>query len=109
MSLRNHRKYQKQNYRQTKSTQRIVIQQRMESTNKILIQLYESLMRSVIDYPCFISVSCKRGIMDKLEILQNHALRIVLKKRQVDHVTIDSLREEANVSTIEKRIQKLLL
>ena len=66
-------------------------------------------MRSVIEYPCFISGSCNKGIMDKLEILQNHALRIVLKKRQIDHVTIESLREEANVSAIEKRHQKLLL
>ena len=44
-----------------------------------------------------------------MEILQNHALRIILKKRQIDHVSVESLREDAKVQSIERRLQTLLM
>ena len=76
----------------------------------ILIQLFKSLIRSVLEYSCFpFPASCNKGLMDKMEILQNHSLRIIIKKRQIDHIPIESLRLEAKVATIEKRLQTLLL
>ena len=69
-----------------------------------LIQLYKSLIRSVIEYSSFIIDSISKSFLKKLEAIQNNTLRIIFKKKW-DEMKTDELRERANVSTIEDRLR----
>jgi hypothetical protein len=74
----------------------------------ILIKMYKVLVRSVIDYANVIAPVVSVSVMEDLEVLQNNALRIILKKRLLDKVPIIKLREMANVGSIKDRLNRLL-
>ena len=56
-----------------------------------------------IDYASFMLNSCNLGCKKDLQILQNNALRIYVRYKMVDHVTIDRLHAEANLQRLEQR------
>jgi hypothetical protein len=73
-----------------------------------LINMFKVLLRSVLDYSSVISAACSKKTKESLEVAQNNALRIIFKKSPMDHVSIDTLRGWANVSSIEERHSALL-
>ena len=75
----------------------------------ILVQLYKSLLRSVIDYSSFIIAGLNKDLRDKLEVFQNEALRTIFKIKKIDKVHITTLRERAKVDSIETRLKNLLI
>ena len=74
----------------------------------ILIRIYKSLVRSVLDYASVTSIACNVDVRAKFETLQNDALRIIFKKSVMDHVKIEDLRKWANVTSIYDRHHELL-
>ena len=77
--------------------------------NHILVQLYKSLLRSVIEYSSFMIVSLNKNLLRKLEVLQNNALRIIFKVKLIDKVSIEILRNKAKINSVEARMKELLL
>ena len=73
--------------------------------------VYKQAILPFIDYAGFILYACNIGCKKDLQILQNNALRICLRYRMVDHVTIERLHNEANLQSLEQRriIQTLKL
>jgi hypothetical protein len=74
----------------------------------ILVRIYKSLIRSVMDYASVISIACNKEVVKALEIIQNDSLRVIFKKTIMDHVQIEDLREWAGVESIKDRHQSLL-
>ena len=74
----------------------------------ILVQVYKSLVRSVLDYASVTSIACNVNVLNDYEVVQNDALRIIFKKSVMDHVKIEDLRKWARVSSIESRHSELL-
>jgi hypothetical protein len=75
---------------------------------QLLIKMYKILIRSVLDYACVSLAGLTSDLRRSFEIIQNNALRIILKISLSDEVLIIRLRELANVSSIEERHAMLL-
>ena len=65
--------------------------------------VYKQAILPFLDYAGFILISCGKGQKKDIQILQNNALRMCLRYRIVDHVTIDQLHREANLQSLEQR------
>ena len=74
----------------------------------ILVRIYKSLVRSVLDYASVTAIACNVDVRKDFEVLQNDALRIIFKKNVMDHVKVDKLRKWANVDSIHNRHKDLL-
>jgi hypothetical protein len=74
----------------------------------VLIKVYMSLIRSVLDYCCVTSGACNNDVVNKFEQIQNSALRIIFKVSLIDHVRVDKLRNRAGVTSISLRHSELL-
>lgn len=74
----------------------------------ILVNVYKSLIRSVLDYASVTSVACSQKIKDDFEVIQNNSLRIIFKISIFDYISVEELRERANVTSINQRHENLL-
>ena len=63
-----------------------------------LIQIFKSLIRSVIDYASVTLSGLSQSSRNGLEVIQNNALRTIIKKRLSDRVPVECLRELAGIS-----------
>jgi hypothetical protein len=70
-----------------------------------LLTIYKSLVRSVLDYSCFIFSSLNETFKKKLQSIQNNALRIIYKKTWEFDASI--LHDWAKIETIETRMCNL--
>ena len=70
-------------------------------TTKTLIQVYNVLIRSIM-MP-IISETNK----NKLQVIQNNALRTILKKSKLTKTRVTMLHTEANIETLDERFLKL--
>ena len=70
---------------------------------KASLLVYKQAILPFIDYASFLLVTCNLGNRRDLQVLQNNALRICLRYRKLDHVTIDQLHAEANLQSLEQR------
>ena len=59
-------------------------------------------------YAAFVLISCGKGYKKDMQILQSNAPRICPRYCMVDHVTIEQLHEEANLSLEQRRIFQIL-
>ena len=75
----------------------------------ILVQVYKSLVRSVLDYASVTSIACNVNVINDYEIVQNDALRIIFKKTVIDHTRIEDLRKWAKVPPIQSRHKEVLI
>lgn len=73
---------------------------------KTLINIYKSLVLSVIDYSSIIFDCLTIERKRQLQIIQNNCLRIILKKPFL-YTRIDDLHKEAGIEKIEARFSKL--
>ena len=78
-------------------------------TDGLLIKMYKSLIRSVIDYASITTGSVSLKIKNDLEVLQNNALRIIFKKGLLDKISNEELRTRAGLVTVKERHHKLML
>jgi hypothetical protein len=74
----------------------------------LLIKIYKTLIRSVLDYACVTLAGVTVDLRKSFEIIQNNAFRIIFNIKLSDEVSIERLREMANVSSIEDRHTMLL-
>ena len=77
-----------------------------------LIQLYKSIVRSVIDYSSIIVLICKKKNLANLEAIQNTALRHIFRQKYDKTnglITNESLLGKAQIDTIEKRSKQLTI
>jgi hypothetical protein len=70
-----------------------------------LINIYKALMRSILDYSALLNNFLKIKLTQKIQIIQNTALRIILKKGR--DTSIKMLHQLANIDLIKDRMQKL--
>ena len=73
---------------------------------KILVNIYISLTRSIFEYMAFIYDKLASHHRDKLNAIQNNALRIIFKKKR-DECTIDELHKLAGIPSLEIRLKML--
>ena len=76
-------------------------------SEKTLIQIYNVLIRSIIDYSAILSPIISKTNLNTLQIIQNNALRIIFKKPLITRTTIDWLHEKAKLIRIETRMINL--
>jgi hypothetical protein len=72
---------------------------------KTLLNLYMSLVRSLIDYSSFTVTNLNKSDISLLQVMQNTALRCIYKKPR--ETPIKELHKLANIDTIENRMRKL--
>ena len=65
-------------------------------SEEILIKMYKTLVRSVLDYACVTSVAASNVVLKDFEVAQNDALRIIFKKSLLDKVKVEELRVTVN-------------
>ena len=73
-------------------------------TKQTLIQIYNVLIRSVIEYSAIIAPIISVTNLNTLQIIQNNALRIILNKPKITRTRIEHLHEEANIDMIDTRL-----
>ena len=67
-----------------------------------LLNLYKSLVRSLLDYSIFIYPLISKTNKKKLQAIQNNAIRIIFKKRH-DELTVEELHNLASLETLNER------
>jgi hypothetical protein len=101
------------NHIRTKTSERISILKILSfdkfwSLNKILlIKLYKSLVRSVIEYSSTIIDSISPSFLKKLEAIQNNSLRAIFQMNWEEKIPVEELRRKAKVESIKERLKKL--
>jgi hypothetical protein len=73
-----------------------------------LVNIYKSLIRSVMDYACVTLAALSVDLRRDFEVIQNNAIRIIFNLKLSDETSVDSLREMARVTSIEARHTMLM-
>ena len=73
----------------------------------LLIKIYKSLIRSVLDYSSFLIGSISPSYLKSIESIQNQALRIIFDKKW-DEMSSEDLRKKAKVKSIAERSNMLM-
>lgn len=76
-------------------------------TIKTQIQIYNVLIRSIIEYSAILAPVISKTNNNLLQIIQNNALRIILKKPLMTKTRIVDLHKEANLEMLDTRLKKL--
>ena len=79
---------------------------RLDTT--LLVKMYKTLVRSVLDYASIVISSSSNEIYGALEVIQNDSLRIIFKKSLLDKISVEELREMAKIESIKDRHIRLL-
>ena len=74
---------------------------------KTLLQIYNVLIRSIIDYSSIIAPIISATNLNVLQIIQNKALRIIYKKSLFTRTSNEWLHEQASLCTIKDRLKLL--
>ena len=67
------------------------------------VLIYKQTILPYIDYVSFVLLSCNNGMRKNLQTLQNNALRLSLRYKLADHVSIEQLHREAKLQSVEQR------
>ena len=73
------------------------------------VLIYKQAVLPYIDYVSFVLLSCTKGKRKDLQTLQNDALRLCLRYRLADRITIEQLHSEAKLQSVEQRSEFHLL
>ena len=74
---------------------------------KIKLQLYKTLIRPLLEYPSIILANTSQYQLNKLQIIQNKALKFIYNTHWTDFTTNAQLHNRANLETISDRLHKL--
>jgi len=69
------------------------------------VNIYKSLVRSIIEYSSIIIENAARSNFQKLNVIQNNAIRAIFKQPQRSHQ--ETLLDLANLPSISQRFQDL--
>ena len=61
-----------------------------------------------MDYANVVTAACNEKVIKDLEVLQNDALRVIYKKSLLDQISIQTLREWAQIESVKSRHESLL-
>ncbi len=73
-----------------------------------LLSIYKVLVRSVINYANIVTAACNEKVIKDLEVLQNDALRVIYRRSLLDHISVQTLRDWAQIEPIKSRHDTLL-
>ena len=74
---------------------------------KIKLSLYKSLIRPLLEYPPIMTATTSNTQHNKLQIIQNKALRFVYNTKHEHRITNASLHNRAKIDTVKDRLIKL--
>eukprot|EP00122_Pirum_gemmata_P001236 Pgem_evm1s1103 len=79
------------------------------SSTVTLIRTYKSILRSITDYSSAIAIIMMTPKdKEKLEIIQNKAMRLIAEVRQINRIKIEDLLQLTNPPTIEQRSRQMI-
>ncbi len=107
LTFSNQVKYLQQTCNKRLNLLKILSHKSKKMTQKTLIQIYFTLIRSVIEYSAIIAPALGICNYKKIQIIQNNALRIILHVKRIEHLNIDELHKRAGVNKIEERLYEL--
>jgi hypothetical protein len=70
--------------------------------NQVLVNIYKSLVRSIIDYSLFLFPIISSSTRNKLQRIQNQGLRSILRCKS-DEKSVDDLHKELNIEKLADR------
>ena len=73
----------------------------------LLVNIYKSLVRSVLDYSSFVISSISHSLIKKLEKIQYEAIGIILRKSVLDKISATNLREQVGLDSVEDRLNEI--
>ena len=73
-----------------------------------LLNIHKVLIRTAMDYANIDTAACNEKVIKDLEVLQNDALRVIYKKSLLDHISVQTLRDWAQIESIKSRHDTLL-
>ena len=79
----------------------------MALDTKTLVNVYKLIIRSLIDYSAFMVDLISKTELNRIQVIQNNALRIILKKSLIDKCSIDDLHSLCDIEMVESRMRKL--
>jgi hypothetical protein len=100
-------KYLQQTCNRRLNILKILAHKSKKLSQKTLIQIYFTLVRSVIEYSATIAPALGKGNYKKLQIIQNNALCIILHVKKIEHLNIEELHRRAGVIQIKERLDEL--
>jgi hypothetical protein len=74
-----------------------------------LVNIYKSLIRSIMEYSCILVPMIKNELLNKLTIIQNNCMRIIRGVNLTDRVRISELEKLCNIENLKNRLDKLRL
>ena len=75
--------------------------------SRIKLRLYKTLIRPMLEYPPTQLVNSSSFLLNKLQVIQNKALRFALNYKWYDFITNDVLHERAKIPKIHDRLKQL--
>ena len=102
-----HLKYLKTKCNKALQLLRVVAHTDWGADKKVLLRLYRSLVRSKLDYGCFIYGSARKSYLKILDTIHHQGLRIILGAFRTS--PIESLYAETNEAPLQLRREKLAL
>ena len=94
-------------YRRMSILKKMSNDKHMRVNEKVLLRLYKSLIRSVIEYISILVNSLPEKLINQLEVIQNNCLRIIYKVNRMDLIRNEDLRTRAKLPTIKTRLNSL--
>ena len=107
LNFKAHIEYLKKKCMKAMNILRVLAHSDWGADQSTLLHLYRALIRSKLDYGCIVYGSARKSYLEKLDPIQNNALRLCLGAFRSS--PIDSLYVEANEPPLEYRRIKLTL
>ena len=76
---------------------------------KIKLILYKTLIRPLMEYPSILIADTSNTHINKLQIIQNKALRFIYNTHWSEFITNNTLHNRAKLVTVKERLSKLQL
>ena len=73
----------------------------------IKLILYKTLIRPIMEYPAILLSDSSITRINKLQVIQNKALRFIYNTHWTEHITNNTLHNRANLETVKVRLNKL--
>ena len=78
-------------------------------TEKASLSIYKQTILPILDYSGFLLLSCNVSDRSDLQKMQNDILRICLRIKLTDHISIKEIHKKAKMLSLEQRMRKQLL
>ena len=107
LTFKNQVEYLKETCIQRLNILKILAHKSWMLTVKTLLQIYNVLIRSIIDYSSIIAPIISATNLNVLQIIQNKSLRIIYKNSLFSRTSNEWLHEQASLCTIKDRLKLL--